>query len=80
MSKSEKKLESMRANPRADWHISDVDTVAKSFGVTIRKPGGSHVSLSHPRIRRILTIPARRPIKAPYIRDFVEFIDEIASD
>lgn len=80
MSKSEKKLESMRANPRADWRISDVETVAEAYGVTVRKPGGSHVSLSHPTIRRILTIPARRPIKAPYIRDFVEFIDEIASD
>lgn len=67
----------MRANPLADWLISDVEAVAKAHGVTVRKPGGSHYTLSHPRVHRILTIPARRPIKAPYIRDFVEFIDEI---
>ena len=78
MSKSEKKLQAMRTNPVADWLISDVEAVAKTYGVTVRKPsGGSHYTLSHPQIHRILTIPARRPIKAPYIRDFVEFIDEI---
>jgi predicted RNA binding protein YcfA (HicA-like mRNA interferase family) len=77
MSKLEKKLEAMRSNPRADWQISDVETIAKAFGIVMRKSGGSHVTLSHPRVPKILTIPAHRPIKAPYIRDLVRFIDEI---
>jgi predicted RNA binding protein YcfA (HicA-like mRNA interferase family) len=77
MSKSEKKLDSMRNNPR-DWQISDVENVARAHGVTVRKGGGSHVTFSHPTVSDILTIPARRPIKAPYIRDFVNFIDSIA--
>jgi hypothetical protein len=76
MSKSEKKLDSMRNNPR-DWQISDVETVARAYGVTVRKGAGSHVVFSYPGVRMIVTIPAHRPIKAPYIRDFVEFIDSI---
>jgi hypothetical protein len=35
--------------------------------------------MSHPSQRDILTIPARRPVKAVYIRKLVRFIDAVTS-
>ena len=57
-----RRLEGMRANPQSDWRIED---------------GSSHYKISHPRMREILTIPSKRPIKAVYIRKLVKFIDEV---
>jgi hypothetical protein len=37
-----KTLEAMRASP-LDWRIEHLETVARAFGVNVRKPGGSHV-------------------------------------
>ncbi len=72
-------LDRMRANPRGDWRISDVMTVCRRHGVECDPPrgGGSHYGVAHPRIARKLAVPARRPIKAVYIHDLVEFIDEV---
>jgi predicted RNA binding protein YcfA (HicA-like mRNA interferase family) len=66
----------MRQNPR-DWRIDDLEAVAHQKGMAIRKSGGSHVVFSHPASPMHLTVPARRPIKAPYVRRFVELVDEI---
>jgi predicted RNA binding protein YcfA (HicA-like mRNA interferase family) len=80
MGKVARKLESMRNNPRADWVMSDLMTIADAHGISYRKGSGSHVTFSHPKVTKILTVPARRPIKAPYIRDFVALVDEILGD
>lgn len=78
MSRGDKRLEDMRNNPRADWQISDIRVVCDAFGVTLTEPaGGSHYKVSHERLRDILTIPARRPIKPVYIKSFVAFVDEV---
>lgn len=71
-------LERMRANPRGDWRIRDIEAVCRGFGVDCDPPrgGGSHYGVAHPRIQRRLAVPARRPIKANYIRDVVALIDE----
>lgn len=45
---------------------------------TLRQPETSHCTFVRPD-GRALTVPARRPIKAVYIRAFVKFIDEIAN-
>lgn len=42
MSKVDKTLDKMRVNPR-DWRIEDLESVAKHHGLTVRRPGGSHV-------------------------------------
>ena len=73
MSTAKKLLDRMRANPKGDWQISDLKTVARHHGYTDRQHGTSHVVFSGPGGR--LTVPARRPIKPPYIREFVELID-----
>ena len=78
MNKRLKLLERMRANPRGDWTIQNMQTVAREFGITIRPPKrGDHYTASHPDLEEILTIPARRPIKPVYVKRFVSMIDSI---
>lgn len=69
-----KQLEKMRRNPR-DWRIEQLETIAKQYGVNIRKSGGSHVMFDHPAWIELLCIPAHRPIKPVYIKKLVHLID-----
>lgn len=64
-------------NKRRDWSIDDVRAVAKKFGLEVRSHRGSHYTFSHPDVDFHITIPARRPVKPVYVRDFVKFIDDI---
>lgn len=69
-------LEKMRANPQGDWSISDVEKLCKQLGINCSPPSsGSHYKISSDSLHGILTIPARRPIKAPYIRKLVALAD-----
>ena len=77
MSTTEKRIAQMRANPKADWRIEDLETVATALSMKVRKSGGSHAVFSHPATSTRLTVPARRPIKPVYIRHFIEMVDEI---
>ena len=75
-----KKLDAMRANPAADWTIADVAQVCAGAGIMFRKPKrGSHHVASHPTQRVQVTVPARRPVKAAYIRKVVELADAVLS-
>jgi hypothetical protein len=71
-----KTLEAMRAHP-LDWRIEDLEVVARAFAINIRRPGGSHVYFTHPRVREGVSVPARRPIKPVYVRAFVSFVDRV---
>ena len=62
MTKADKTLDQMRANPR-DWRIADLEAVAKRQGLTVRKPGGSHVIFQKPGCPLEVSIPAHKPIK-----------------
>ena len=75
-SRAGKTLEAMRANPR-DWKIADLEAVASAFGVSRRKPGGSHVYFSHPAVAEGISVPAHRPIKPVYVRAFVRLVDSV---
>ncbi len=74
-----KRLEAMRANPRAGWAIADVEALCAEFGIACSPPrgGGSHYRIGHPSQREKLTIPSKRPIKPVYIRDLVQFVDRV---
>jgi len=69
----------MRANPQADWRIEDIEAVCREFDVVCSPPrgGSSHYKVSHPKMRDILTVPFKRPIKPVYIRRLVQFIDAV---
>jgi hypothetical protein len=71
-------LERMRANPRADWTIADVERLCRACGLTMTAPRrGSHYKVRGPKSDAMLTIPARRPIKAVYIRALVTLADSV---
>lgn len=72
----DKLLLRMRANPR-DWRIEHLESLARHFGLSVRKPGSSHVIFFHPAGTEMLSVPARRPIKPVYVRRFIAMIDEL---
>ena len=72
MSRADKILERMQNNLQ-DWRIDDLKTVARAYQVEWRQRGTSHVVFVRAD-GRTLPVPARRPIKAIYIKKFVEFI------
>ena len=65
----------MRRNPR-DWRIDDLETLARRFGLHVRKSGGSHAVFYDSATGHAITVPARRPIKPIYIKMFLALIDE----
>jgi hypothetical protein len=66
----------MRSNPR-DWRIEDLKVVADSLGIAYRQSGTSHVVFGHPKVERAVSVPAARPIKQVYIRQFLALVDEV---
>jgi hypothetical protein len=76
MSKIDKLLNLMRHNPR-DWRIEDVKAVAQHFGIDCRNMGGSHHVFGVAGIAEKVCVPAHRPIKPAYIRQFVALIDKV---
>lgn len=66
----------MRRNPR-DWGIEDVIMVAKKYNLLMRTEGGSHNVFGFPGIKDSVSVPAHRPIKPIYIKQFVELVDKI---
>lgn len=70
--KAGKILRRMRANSKDDWQIGDLETVAKELGLRFSPPTrGSHYKVSSHHLPGILVIPARKPIKPPYVKQFV---------
>ncbi len=76
MANVNKILEKMRRNP-LDWPIEQLESIAKQYGINIRKSGGSHVVFDHSDWVELLCIPARRPIKPIYIKRFILLIDRL---
>lgn len=74
MSKIDKILERMRQNPR-DWRIDDIKVIADRYSIEYRQPGSSHVTFRFPN-KQMLTIPAHKPIKPVYIKQFINLLDE----
>ncbi|WP_240906073.1 type II toxin-antitoxin system HicA family toxin [Thiorhodococcus mannitoliphagus] len=64
----------MRTNPR-DWRIGQIESVAEHFSIKVRKPGGSHVVFMRDDCPLEVSIPARKPIKAVYVTQFIALID-----
>lgn len=74
MTAAEKQLARMRNNPRG-WLIGELETVAQRHGLTVRKPNGSHVIFQKPGCPLEVSVPAHKPIKPVYIRQFLVLID-----
>jgi hypothetical protein len=75
---TDKMLARMRANPR-DWRIEDLKTVARRYNVSCRQPGTSHVTFRALNGAKV-TVPARKPIKPVYVRQFVALIESLGAE
>ena len=81
MKKAADLLDAMRRNRAGDGTIADVQRVCEAHGCECLAPTrGSHWKIAAPGRSDILTVPARRPIKAVYIRKFVAMIEGIERD
>ncbi len=76
MNTATKLLEAMRCNP-LDWRVEQLQTVACKVGMSVRCAGGSHHVFSHPEVSDIVSVPAHRPIKPVYVRQFVALVDKV---
>ena len=74
-----KTLLRLRKNQQG-WRIEELQKVAAENGVDWRRPGrgGSHVIFSAAGVREIVSVPAKRPIKPVYIKQFLALIDAAA--
>jgi len=77
MGKFEKLLEKMRRNPRDDWKMENLLSIAKRLHIEVRNSDGSHHVFSYPGVEEDITIPYKRPIKPIYIKKFLAFIDAV---
>ena len=62
----------MRKNAK-NRRIEDLQTLAKYYGIAYRQNGTSHVFFTFDP--GYLPVPAHRPIKSVYVRQFVELLD-----
>jgi hypothetical protein len=69
--------QAMRRNPAGDWVMADLLTLARRYGLSVRSTGGSHHVFAHADLVSTLTVPARRPIKAIYIKHFLLMLDAL---
>ncbi|MEQ8898642.1 MAG: hypothetical protein RID23_16270 [Roseovarius sp.] len=76
MASATKTLEKMEQNPQGDWKVSDFEKVCRYHDIECDPPsgGGSHYKVTSPHLEGILTVPAKRPIKAIYVRKFVSYV------
>lgn len=76
MTVADKQLEQMRHNPR-DWRIETLVSLAGRYGIEVRNHGGSHHVFSCHGVELAVSIPAHRPIKPIYIKQFVALVDQV---
>jgi hypothetical protein len=71
-----KLLQKMRKHLQG-WRIEELQGVAEEHDIQWRRPGrgGSHVIFSAAGVREIVSVPATRPIKPVYIKQFLALID-----
>jgi hypothetical protein len=58
--------------------VDDVKVLARRYDIKVRQHGTSHVFFTFPSGN--LPVPAKRPIKPVYIRQFVALIDTMLED
>ena len=76
MSKVAKAIQKMKDNP-SDWRIASLEAIAQHYGCNIRKGGGSHVVFGHNKSELVVTVPAHKPIKPVYIRQFIKLVESV---
>ena len=70
----------MKTNPKKDLQISNLESIAEYYGIDIRKSGESHVVFGHNESGIVVTVPAHRPIKPIYIKQFIILVESVQGD
>jgi predicted RNA binding protein YcfA (HicA-like mRNA interferase family) len=78
MSKTEKQLEKMRTN-LSNWRIDDLKSIADRLGIEWVHEGGSHAVFRSPDGSHV-SVPAARPIKPIYIKNFLRLVDLLETE
>ncbi len=60
-----------RLHPQLQQHAAP-----NRFGIDWRNEGGSHHVFSFPGVEEDVCVPAHRPIKPVYVRNFVALVDK----
>jgi hypothetical protein len=76
VSAHEKLLARMK-NSAQGWQIDDLLSLAARYGIEVRNSGGSHHVFSYPGLGLRLCVPAHRPIKPIYVRQFVALVEAV---
>lgn len=79
MGRIDKRLKAMGTNPQDDWRIEDLCSLARRYNIDYRQPGTSHVTFRCWN-GTCLTVPAHKPIKAIYIKKFLEMINTLQEE
>ena len=66
-------------NNQQDWTLADLERIANHFEIQLRSGKGSHVYFTFPN-NLSLSVPAKRPIKAIYIIQFLELLDALQNE
>jgi len=74
MTKSEKRLDRIRKNPR-NVSLEDFEAVARQYGVIVE--GGKHAQVQFYEHPYPLPYVRVKPIPKAYVKDLLEIIDEI---
>jgi hypothetical protein len=74
MTKADKIIQKMRNNPDG-WRIEELQTIARRFGIFWRHDGSSHCVFVS-TAGKTLPVPAKKPIKAIYIKKFLALLEE----
>jgi hypothetical protein len=78
MANVDKRFGKMRSNPK-DWRIEDLQAIADSCGIMYKSTGGSHVVFRCVPYAHV-TVPAQRPIKPIYIKQFITLVDMVKEE
>ena len=73
MTQREKTIRKMKNNPKGDWTIKDCQSLAGFHEIRWEHDGGSHCIFDFGEVS--LSVPAKRPIKPIYIKQFLNFLD-----
>ncbi len=65
----------MKNNPKGDWRIEDCQSLAGFHEIRWEHDGESHCVFDFGEIS--LSVPAKRPIKPFYIKQFVALIEKV---
>lgn len=74
MTKRKDIVDQMLKNPKGDWRLEQLVTVAESVGLTVRNTGGSHHTFASPHVQQIQTVPFKRPVKPLYVKAFCRLV------